>query len=228
MARAKLSPIVTEISGSIGGVTIQRNKFGVTLRQKPLPANPASVGQYNVRKNIVIIQKAWQALTDAQRLQWNRFSDFSGVGIKRDRSVKMSGHSLYLKYQMLRLLMDRPLLTTISYVPLPDLALFDHIEANPPLMWLYFDSVIISSEYWYLFRVTSPRLPTKKFSPRGLRVIPTTYNASASFNIGTNYVNAFGAAAAIGDTVHWSLQYFNYVSPVISGIYTGTAVIQSI
>ena len=226
MARVKLSPILTQASGSIGGITLQRNKYGMTMRQKPLPINPSSSAQYVVRQHMVTVQAAWQALTDAQRLQWDRFPDFSGQSIKRDRFVKISGHALYIKYQIMRLLTGQALLTTIAYTPFPTLTTFEKFEANYPLMWIEFNVGVSSTEYWFLLRMSSPRLPSKKFSPRGLRVINANYGSSDLYNIGANYIAAFGAAANIGDTVHYTLQFFGYTSPVISGIISGVAVIQ--
>ena len=96
MARVKLGPLITDISGSIGGMTIQRNKFGITLRQKPIPVYKFTPAQITIRTYIATIQAAWQNLTDAERLQWNRFLDFSGQTINRDPSVKLYVLTYYI------------------------------------------------------------------------------------------------------------------------------------
>lgn len=225
MARVKFSPIVTDIAGSVGGVTFQRNKFGNTMREKPLPLNPATSAQYGVRQKMVTIQKAWQDLTDAQRLQWNRFLDFSGQVTMRNRNVKLSGHALYIKYQMLRLLSGRPLLTTIAYNVMPYLSVFEDVKLTGASLEILFTTVIDVSEYYFVFRITSPRIANKAFSRRGLRIMDTAYSDSAHFYIYTSYAAAFGALPAVGDTVHYSLQYYSYTSPIVAGAITGTTVV---
>ncbi|GAG93436.1 unnamed protein product, partial [marine sediment metagenome] len=134
MARIKLGPLITDISGSIGMATIQRNRFGHTLRLKPLPKKSSTSAQYNVRLYIITIQKAWQALDDDQRLQWTRFIAFSGQTIRKDKSVLTSGYNLYLTYQLYHLLNGQELYTTIQYAPLPDMPVFEELS--------YADSVL--------------------------------------------------------------------------------------
>ena len=226
MARIKLSPILTQASGSIGGITLQRNKYGMTMRQKPLPLNPASPGQYFVREKMIEVQKAWQDLSDAGRLQWNRFLDFSGQTIKRDKSVRLSGHSLFLKYQILRLLSGRPLLTTIAYVPMPEFPVFSHLEYMFPIFDVWFSTTVDVSEAFFLLRLTSPRLPNKSYSPRGLRIMSTDYSDLLNYEIQDPFEDTFGALPAVDDVVHYAVQFYSYKSPIFSGIFTGTAKIQ--
>ena len=227
MARVKLSPIITQASGSIGGITLQRNKYGMTMREKPLPGNPSSSGQYVVRQHMITVQNAWRDLTDAQRLQWDRFLDFSGQTINKDKSVRLSGHALYIKYQMIRLLSGRPLLTTIEYSPMPTLAEFDEFTAVTIYFYINFATIVDSSEYFFLCRVTSPRIVNRAFSRRGLRVMEGFYQDAQQYAIYDTYNAAFGIVPSVGDTVHYSLQYYHYKAPIFSGIKTGVAVVQS-
>jgi len=222
MARVKLAPLITSISGSIGGVTIQRNKYGISLRSKPLPPTKSTAAQQIVRKHILTIQAAWQALSDAQRLQWDRFLDFSGQTIKHNKSVKLSGHALYLKYQFLRLLSGRPLLTTITYIPMPTVKLFYRFRIAAGVLYLDFDGNVDVSEYYFVCKVTSPRHISKRFSPRGLRFMDTIYGDSGQFVITDPYISAFGVLPAVSATVHYELQWYSYLAPVYSGIITGT------
>lgn len=221
MARVKLSPIFTQVSGSIGGMTIQRNKFGISLRQKPLPLNIGSVAQYNVRQLITAIQHAWQELTDAQRLQWNRYLDFSGQTIKRDRSVKLSGHALYIKYQLFRLLSGYALLTDITYVPMPAVPLLDEMTIAAGVFEIEFTTAVDYSDYFFLFKISTPRSENKAFSRRGLRFMKTTLADTAFFEIQDSYIAAFGVLPPVPHFVHYSIQWFSGLAPVFSGITTG-------
>lgn len=226
MARIKLGPVITNISGSIGGLTIQRNRFGLTLREKPLPRDPFTSSQYSIRSKISYIQSAWQNLTDAQRLQWDRFLDFSGQTIKHDKNVKLSGHSLYLKYQLFRLLTGQNLLSTIVYSPMPSTPSFSYIDWDSPNLRIRFDNNVVHTSYFFIFSLTSPRLANKAFSKMGLRFMLTTFNTDYQYSIQTPYVAAFGALPLVAVTLHYSLRWFSVVSPVYSGVYHGTCIVQ--
>jgi hypothetical protein len=119
MARVKFGSLLTEISGSIGGSTFQRNKYGNTLRNKPNPIKSQSPSQLSVRQLMKQAHDAWTALTDAERKQWQQYTTFSNPKIRHDHNVVMSGHSLYLKYQVLRLLAGLEILDSLVYIPMP-------------------------------------------------------------------------------------------------------------
>jgi len=221
MARVKLSPIFTNISGSIGGMTIQRNKFGITLRQKPLPIKSDSPAQYIIRQHMITIQGSWQALTDAQRLQWDRFLDFSGQTINKDRSVKLSGHALYLKYQLYRLLTGYSLLTTIHYVPMPSFAFAIGLTVAADSLQLDLGLVIDHTELFFMFYLTNPRQETQAPSKRGLRFMKVTPDTLRIFEIKEAYKLAFGLLPAVGDWVHYTMQTFSVLAPVYSGVSFG-------
>jgi len=221
MARIKLGPALTDISGSVGGMTIQRNRWGITARQKPLPLHSETTAQYNIRRMMVELQASWQNLTDAQRLQWDRFIDFSGQTIRRDRSVRMSGHSLYLKYQLFLLLYGQPLLTTIAYSPVPDWSEYQNIVVTATQINLWFYYIVTPATYFFVLKVTSPRLENQVFNPRGLRFMKVPFSESSNFLFTDAYKAAFGVLPPGNSWLHYEIQYFSTTSPVFSGKFTG-------
>jgi len=225
MARVKLGPIVTDITGSIGGLTIQRNRYGIAMRAKPLPLKSQSTSQLRIRRLIIYLQQQWQALSDAQRLQWNRFLDFSGQTIRRDRSIKLSGQALFIKYQLFRLMADEDLLSPIAYSPVPELQLFKEIRIVETYFALYFYAEIDSSEYFFQFFCTNPRSPSKVFSHSGLRYMNIPWESAANYDFKQSYLDAFGVGFSIGDTIHYTIQYFSVLSPVFSAKYSGITTI---
>ena len=221
MARVKLSSLLTDISGSIGGLTIQRNKYGITARQKPLPPSSFSPAQYIVRRNMAIIQHAWQDLTDAQRLQWKRFLDFSGQTINNDKSVKLNGHALYLKYQMFRLLAGYPLLTTLTYIPMPAVSQAVSVTVGVDLLRLSVGYIIDHTSQFFLFFMSAPRQYNQAPSRQGLRYMFVVATTGLGFEITDSYKAAFGILPGIGTCFHYSIQSFSVVAPVYSGITFG-------
>lgn len=57
-------------SGSIGGTTSSRNRYGQYKRERSIPVNPATSQQGVIRARFGNNSAAWRALTDAQRAGW--------------------------------------------------------------------------------------------------------------------------------------------------------------
>jgi hypothetical protein len=57
-------------SGSFGGETASRNRFGQYIRRRAVPVQPRTPAQLNQRARMVTNAQAWRALTDAQRAGW--------------------------------------------------------------------------------------------------------------------------------------------------------------
>lgn len=57
-------------SGSQGGTTASRNRFGQYLRTRAIPVQPRTVPQLNQRARMATNAAGWRALTDAQRAGW--------------------------------------------------------------------------------------------------------------------------------------------------------------
>ena len=224
MARIKLAPLVTDIAGSIGGVTFQRSRFGMIIRSKPLPIHSETSAQYRIRRLIASLQYSWQALTDAERLQWNRYLNFSGSTIRRDPTVLLSGHGLYLKYQLWRLMHDQPLLTSLAYAPMPDHFDLYRIEWDAsPKIWLAFTGEVNKDEYFYICKLSSPRRETQAYSSIGIRWMVPLFVTTPKYEITGSYLSAFGALPVVGDYCHYAIRFFSMQAPVFTGVYTGKA-----
>ena len=221
MARVKLSPLLTSISGSIGTLTIQRNKYGITARQKPLPKKSLSPAQYTVRQHMLTIQAAWQALSDDDRLQWNRFPDFSGQTINRDRSVKLSGHALYLKYQMFRLTAGFSLLTTITYLTMPTPILLYGLSLDAAAFLIDVGPEPDPDEIFFLFSISNPKQEGAAPSRSGLRYMYVTPAENTYFDITDSYKAVFGIVPTANTYFNYSIRSFSTLSPIYSGITYG-------
>ena len=69
------SPVISAGSGSIGGLTLSRNKGGMYIRQRAIPTNPNSTYQQAVRQIVADLSNRWlQTLTAAQRTAWDEYA----------------------------------------------------------------------------------------------------------------------------------------------------------
>lgn len=70
MAAITLGPIVTDIHGSIGGVTFQRNPSGFIARSKPPKRASTRPGQAVVLSQYASLCQLWQSLSSTQQAEW--------------------------------------------------------------------------------------------------------------------------------------------------------------
>lgn len=85
-------------SGSIGGQTHARNRFGNYVRARTKPVNPNTARQQSVRSALIAIVARWgQNLTAAQRSQWDTYAANIAWQNKLGETVKLTGFNMYVR-----------------------------------------------------------------------------------------------------------------------------------
>lgn len=70
------SAIITQMSGSIGGLTGSHNKGGLYFRSRAIPTNPGTTQQGVVRALVAQLSNTWQSeVTDAKREEWKTYAE---------------------------------------------------------------------------------------------------------------------------------------------------------
>lgn len=74
MARVTYGAFITELTGSIGGITFQRNSSGTIARAKPnMIVNPSA--NQSVQQNFLArLVAAWPSLSGANKTSWSNFA----------------------------------------------------------------------------------------------------------------------------------------------------------
>jgi len=119
MALIKMGSIVSDISGSLAGHTLQQSHYGLQLRTKPCYKPQPSNSQYLIRSSIKRLQGLWGQLTSSQRNNWNLYSP-----------KPLAGHSYFIKYNMY--------LLSIGYV------FINNFPFYPSKPWLYSYPLLLS------------------------------------------------------------------------------------
>ena len=106
MAKYEQSIYTPNMSGKVGGFVFSRNRYGAYQKVKPVPRNPRSDFQKNVRTLMSTLSKTWKTLTDAQRTIWdNRAIDYPFSGktysgftffMKLNRNLQDIGQAILL------------------------------------------------------------------------------------------------------------------------------------
>lgn len=91
------SALVTDLSGSIEGMTASRNKGGQYLRARVIPTNPQTSRQSTARQAFAQITQAWQALDESERDAWDTFAPLIPATDSLGQAVTLSGQQAYMK-----------------------------------------------------------------------------------------------------------------------------------
>lgn len=92
MAIIKLSGLVSDIRGSIGGNTFQRSAGGLVCRVKPRPVGRGTNNQFNQRNIVSQLNYYWNSLTDTQRSMWSSFAQYTN-GVNRTNNQRTTGNN---------------------------------------------------------------------------------------------------------------------------------------
>lgn len=119
MARVEYGAIITDIIGSIGGITFQHNRSGKIARLRPKThKNPTSAQMDRQVKHSGILHD-WQRLSGAQQGDWNDFADLH-TKVNMFGDIKnLSGLNWYESINLSRNLIGLPSLITPPAYLLP-------------------------------------------------------------------------------------------------------------
>ena len=98
-----LSQSFTAASGSMGGITASRNRYGAYFRARVVPVNPNSTDQNAVRQALSALVAVWHAaLTQAQRDGWTAYANATPVVNKLGASVTLTGQAMFTRCNLQR------------------------------------------------------------------------------------------------------------------------------
>jgi len=104
------SALVTQLSGSIGGMTAAHNSSGMYLRARTIPVNPNSNRQQAMRMYMDSAVTFWtQTLTEAQRESWRTYAQNVTLMNPLGDPINVSGQNMFVRSGVAMLLVGNPL-----------------------------------------------------------------------------------------------------------------------
>jgi hypothetical protein len=92
------SATMTSASGSAGGVTASRNRYGSYFRGRAIPVNPNTSLQQVARTAFKVASSAWNSiLTDTQRQGWSTLAANTPMKNKLGDTVYITGNAMFAK-----------------------------------------------------------------------------------------------------------------------------------
>lgn len=89
------SALVTQVSGSIGGMTGSRNRSGMYFRARSMPVNPQTSLQTVTRDALNQTVTRWGDLTDIQRENWANYANNVPWQNVLGDTIKLTGNTMY-------------------------------------------------------------------------------------------------------------------------------------
>lgn len=104
------SALVTQASGSVGGMTASHNKGGMYLRARATPVNPSSSAQVAIRNYMSQLTTRWQeTLTQANRDAWTTYAGNVLLPDRLGESRNVGGLGMFIRGNVPRLQAGLPI-----------------------------------------------------------------------------------------------------------------------
>jgi hypothetical protein len=203
-----------DMSGRLGGNVFAKNKYGYYIKMFKAPSNPRTDYQQNIRAFFASASRQWQALTDAQRTNWDSIAatysyvkggvSFSLTGfnffVKLNRNLQDIAQSFYEDIQRSTLITPPDMSgSTVDVVTTPGL---EDISLNIPAALDVNTKAIVYA--------TPVLKASRKPDFKQLRVITTIDHSFISGgSIKVAYIAKFGAMPATGDKVAFAIMPVN-------------------
>jgi hypothetical protein len=114
MARVTYGALITDLAGSIGGITFQRNSSGSIARLKPYTPVNASSGQQSQQILLSNLIASWASLSAANKLSWETFAGLHDHINEWSETKHLNGFQWYLSCNLNLLITSQ---ATISAAP---------------------------------------------------------------------------------------------------------------
>lgn len=98
------SQMIAAGSGSVGGCTYSRNRYGSYIRNRSVPVNPASINQVFVRGALATLVARWTStLTQNQRDGWTIWAANTPQTDPLGQPIVLTGQNAYISLNALRM-----------------------------------------------------------------------------------------------------------------------------
>lgn len=201
MARIIYGSIVTNIRGSVGGTTFQKNAYGFTVKNKPNIIKPNTFDQQTSKSIIAFLTTQWTLSSDSFRTQWNTYAAMFPQFSKHNPSAVLSGFAVYLKRNYYALLnhgitspfIITPSLLPVSFVPLSVTAVNNGSSLVLNFSWETESPIIEAS----IFTFPSNRQSNNFLGSRS-RFMGFVDNSEITFNATDLWLLKWGVLPAVG------------------------------
>jgi len=195
-------------SGSVGGKTFSRNRFGQYVRRRAVPVQPRTSFQLDQRALLSTNAAAWRALTDVQRAGWESL----GLMISRTDSLgqayTMNGFMAYCSVNNNNLAAGNSAVSDAPAIVTPQDILTATVTLTTSVFSIAFTATPLSTGQ-RLFTRVSPQMSAGRQFNGDYRLVDVSAAAKASpADIFSAYEARFGTPVS-GNRVFIHLQVYD-------------------
>ena len=231
MAKIKLGAFITDVRGSVGGMTFQGSSSGFILRNKP----KYNVSSQRINKSSLSymsqLNEIWRTLSQSDKKKWQYLATNAPYVSGRKKVVKANGRLYFIAFNMFTI---RPWTTFWPIKTSPSGYLVSAPSINPEIYWdgdeyrLKLNQSFTGGNILFSTRCSQPRFTIKPISLSKFYALSALNNSggaqSIDFFLGRNGVASLVAGQQIWirivtiDFVSlqiFSVQYYKFTVPSI-------------
>ena len=208
MALIKTSGLISDIVGKISGTVFQRTQGGLIARNQSGKINSNTERSNTHKVGMITAQNAWMGLTNAERTLWQTYALFLKTPQKKNPTLIINGHQLFLKLNSLRydLHFDNTLFTpTIQDTPvltnLPQPINVTAITRVGVLINATLDRPVNSLNEVVSLYASRPLTASQMTSNRPLTLMRTPTQTGTTLDFNANYVKVYGRRVEVGEYI---------------------------
>lgn len=216
MARIQTSAIISNISGKVNGSVFQRNQGGLVLRNQSGKINSNTARSNSHRVGISSIQGDWQSLTDTQRLLWGTYALFLNKKQKRNPTLNINGHQLFLNINSIRYDMQNVsalfvpyLLSTPILTPLPQPVNIVTMEINSGNLIAFLDRAMVATEDVVLMYLSRPLTGSRQSANQKTTLMKVATVNGTIIDVTSYYTSVYGRRADVGEWLQTKIAVYN-------------------
>lgn len=228
MAIIKLGAIASDVIGKVNGSVFQRSSAGLVMRTNPGVKRITAGDRTEALNGAALCQSEWQALTSAQRAMWDAFAIFRPRSTRKQSSVYMNGHAVFILENMIRYTLRdygsifSPVINqepVLSAAPAP--LTMNSVEIDGVAMLLHTNESINQTTETFVLYMSRPLLASQRSIYFKSRIIKAFATTGTEQNIGAYYESIYGQLPTPGQYIGYTLARYSNEVKSISAISKG-------
>lgn len=220
MAKIKLSGIISDISGKVGGSIFQKSQSGYTLRNLSFPVNKKTPSQENIRNITNRLQQYWLILSQKQRDIWHSFARYNVIKQNNFSRLLLNGHQTFLKLNHYRLLYGYPVLTIPQFLKCQFTSINLTLELRNNRLVTISDRELIPSTEFLIIFLTFYKNKSINNPGSSYRAIIGDFSELFQNDITDEYFNVFSYTPVPGQTLFFKFTNASKLSGMIKPFFS--------
>lgn len=230
MAKFTPGPAIGSASGSIGGTTFSRNRYGLYIRRRSIPTNPQSSAQIAIRNAVSNASANWRSLTAVQQAAWKAYAQANPIMDALGQSQVLAGNAAYVQLNARLSLFDSAMIDIPPIGAAPDALTSFEVEADLGVgaFQLKFGPSPVPANTKYVVRACIAQSPGINYVKNLYRVVTalTAAETTPYTEFETEIAEIFGTLQ-VGQVVHASASVLSLTTGLYSAPSLSSAVIVS-